>query len=74
MLQWTGSGVATGTKLQFELTMPDEAQASCYRHCCIGDDAAKVTTAIDNAMAASTGDYSLLGGAMGDLKVMELRI
>ena len=56
-----------GTTLKFEVTMPDDSKQTVTATVAIGDSAAKVTTAIENALAASTGSYSLLGGAMGDL-------
>ena len=56
-----------GTKLEFNLTMPDTTTQNVTATVAVGDDAAAVTTAIEAAMAASTGNYSLLGGAMGDL-------
>ena len=62
-----GGGVTGGTNLEFNLTMPDGSAQNVVATVALGDDDAAVTTAIEAAMAASTGNYSLLGGSMGDL-------
>ena len=67
MLRLLDGGVTGGTNLEFNLTMPDGTAQNVVATVALGDDAAAVTTAIEAAMAASTGNYSLLGGAMGDL-------
>ena len=63
----TGGLVTGGTMLKFNLTMPDTTTQVVTATVAVGDDAAAVTTAIEAAMAASTGNYSLLGGASGSL-------
>ena len=63
-----GNGGVTGaTKLEFNLTMPDNSTQNVVATIALGSNAAAVTAAIESALAASNGNYTLLGGSMGTL-------
>ena len=63
-----GNGGVTGaTKLEFNLTMPDNSTQNVVATIAFGLQCCCCTAAIESALAASNGNYTLLGGSMGTL-------